>query len=97
MPSEVILEHGEMFTPLVPITYTLMEPQACHDNVLYLYKRFKIKHMCVGYALAADLSWRYHSWGLGHADNIVETTAPFLAYFGCLLVPTEDIHQQHSF
>ena len=85
VPSSVILENGEMFTG-IPVTYTFMEPQACHDNVLYLYQRYKIKHMCIGYALATDLKWRYHSWGLSHGNNIVETTAPFLKYYGCIMV-----------
>ncbi len=85
VPSSVILEKGELFKE-PSITYTAMESQACHDNVMFLYRRYKIKNMCIGYALANDLKWRYHSWGLGHTNSIVETTTPFLLYFGCVMV-----------
>jgi len=83
--SAIIAEKGGLFRVLA-VQYWFMEPQACHDNVLYLYKRHKIKHMCVGYALAPDRQWRYHSWGLGHNGRLIETTAPFLLYFGCILI-----------
>lgn len=85
IPTSVILQHGELFR-CIQVQYWFMEPNACHDNVLYLYERHKIKHMCIGYALAPDRKWRYHSWGLGHNGRIVETTAQFLLYFGCIMV-----------
>ena len=83
--SAIIAEKGGLFRVLM-VQYWFMEPQACHDNVLYLYERHKIKHMCIGYALAPDRQWRYHSWGLGHDGRLIETTAPFLLYFGCIMV-----------
>jgi hypothetical protein len=86
VPTQVILQNGGLFVGNV-ISYHLMELQACHDNILYLYDRKKIRNMCIGYAMAEDRKWRYHSWGLGHTYNIIETTAPFLLYFGCVLVP----------
>jgi hypothetical protein len=84
VPSTAILEHGELFVGNT-ITYKPMAPKACHTNVLALYDSQQIKNMCVGYALAPDRQWRYHSWGLGPSFDIVETTAPFLLYFGCIL------------
>lgn len=84
-PVNDILQHGELFVGN-PIKYRLMTPKACHQNVLALYKQQKIVNMCSGYALAPDRKWRYHSWGLTKAMDIVETTAPFLLYFGCILV-----------
>lgn len=88
IPVSTILEKGGLFRS-VTIKYWWMEPKQCHDNVAYLFQRHKIKHMCVGYALAPDGQWRYHSWGFGHNQEIVETTAPFLLYFGCVLVIKE--------
>ena len=84
IPEQVIVENGGLFRT-VNIQMWPMEPQHCHDNVLYLYERHKIKHMCVGYALAPDGKWRYHSWGWSHSGRLVETTVPFLLYYGCVL------------
>lgn len=90
-----ILQHSELFVAY-PIAYRLMKPNQCHDNVLDLFHNKQVEHMCVGYALAPDRSWRYHSWGLTWGSEasraalptIVETTAQFLLYYGCVLVPT---------
>lgn len=84
VPSQAIFEYGELFVGN-PIVYRFMTPNACHDNVLHLYTKGRILCICVGYALAADRKWRYHSWGLTVNQEIVETTAPFLLYFGCIL------------
>jgi hypothetical protein len=84
VPSHIIFEYGELFVGN-PILYKYMLPNCCHDNVLQLYNSGTIPRMCVGYALAQDRKWRYHSWGLTSTFDIVETTAPFLLYFGCIL------------
>lgn len=86
--SFVILSKGELFVGN-PIQYQYMKPNSCHDNVLQLYADQNIDHMCVGYALPPDRKWRYHSWGLQKDGTIVETTAPFLLYFGCVMVPLD--------
>jgi hypothetical protein len=82
--TNAVLKHGKLFVGN-PIHYKLMQPNACHNNVYHLWKNNKIANMCVGYALAPDRTWRFHSWGLSHNLEIVETTAPFLLYFGCVL------------
>lgn len=84
VPSHIIFEYGELFVGN-PILYKYMTPNACHDNVMHLYATGSIMCMCVGYALAEDRKWRYHSWGLTHNKEIIETTASFLLYFGCVL------------
>jgi hypothetical protein len=84
-PVNEILEHGEIFVGN-PIKYRRMTPKACHSNVWELWKQKKILTMCVGYALAPDRKWRFHSWGLSENLEIVETVAPFLLYFGCILL-----------
>ena len=84
-----VLQHGELFVGN-PIRYQLMKPNACHENVYTLWQHKQISHMCVGYALAPDRSWRFHSWGLSEKLDIVETTAPFLLYFGCVLQKKPD-------
>lgn len=84
VPTCAIVNHGELFVGNL-IRYNLMVPKACHTNVLTLWDQKKISNMCVGYALAPDRKWRYHSWGLTERLDIVETTAPFLLYFGCVL------------
>lgn len=80
---QALLEHGEVFVK--PVQYRIMIPNNCHNNVLRLWNKGELAAMCVGYALAPDRKWRFHSWGLSKQQHdIVETTAPFLLYFGCV-------------
>ena len=78
-----LLQKGELFVNNL-IRYRFMTPNKCHDNVLHLWNNGEIAAMCVGFALAPDRKWRFHSWGLNTQQDIVETTAPFLLYFGCI-------------
>lgn len=58
----------------------LMQPSTCHGNVRYLYENGYIKELHTGFALSSDGKWRFHSWGIGFDDIIVETTELRLAY-----------------
>lgn len=62
-------------------TYKKMKLNHCHSNAEKLLFNNKVDSIAIGFALSADGLWRSHSWGL-KKDKIVETTQPFIRYFG---------------
>lgn len=61
----------------------------CHENSFYLWKENQENTLiCTGYALSKDGMWRQHSWLVNlkaRSNQIIETTAPRVAYFGVCL------------
>jgi hypothetical protein len=57
---------------------------ACHANVARLFVAGR-GAVATGYALAGDGLWREHSWIVDGGGRVIETTAGWLVYHGCIL------------
>jgi hypothetical protein len=57
---------------------------ACHVNVARLHRAGR-GAIATGYALAEDGLWREHSWIVEASGAVVETTVPWVLYYGCML------------
>lgn len=83
-----ILSHGQFW---VGSNVKLMcgEPSQCHANSANLWEQNKdTTRICTGYALSEDGMWRQHSWIVwhkAHSNQIVETTAKRIAYYGFVM------------
>lgn len=58
----------------------IMQPSACFYNTQVLLNKGKIKEIHKGFALSLDGVWRFHAWGIGFNNVIVETTEHRIAY-----------------
>lgn len=65
-----------------------MAANSCHRNISALYAYGKIDKIVTGYALADDLGWRSHTFGLKNG-KVVETTYQYDLYYGAELTPAE--------
>lgn len=76
--------HGRLWTGRV--VRRRGRPCDCHRNAAALWFAGRAGGIGTGYALSDDGLWREHSWGLGLAGELIETTEPRTAYFGVELL-----------
>jgi len=83
-----LLSSGHLITG--PIATEELDEGYCHENVaeLWLDRERGLTAIGTGYALSEDGLWRQHSWCMRN-DQIVETTARRIKYFGRLLTGNE--------
>ena len=65
----------------------------CHRNAARLFCSTEgAVRIASGYALSDDDSWRQHSWGVeAETSCVIETTVPWLRYFGFVLDDPESL------
>ena len=83
-----LLSSGQLITG--PVAREELDEGYCHENIaeLWLKPGAGLTAIGTGYALSEDGLWRQHSWGMRN-DQIVETTAERVKYFGRILTGNE--------
>lgn len=85
-----IMERGQLWLGDTP---KIMpgQPSQCHRNSCACWEANEARTiLCTGYALSEDGLWRQHSWLVDFTfPQIVETTAPRVAYFGFAMTREE--------
>jgi len=67
-----------------------MEMCQCHKNsIFYWDKNRKDSFFVTGYALANNGIWYQHSWILNKHNDVIDTTADRIKYFGFILTNLE--------
>jgi len=79
---EMVIEAGYLHHG--PSKLTMMQDQHCHQNASLLFYRQEVLAIGTGYGLY-DRIWWNHSWGIGRAGEIIETTELRQKYFGVVL------------
>jgi hypothetical protein len=87
-----LIERGQLRVSDEDVELEQMDSKACHRNAVTIVKQRGVSEGLVlghGYALSDGL-WREHSWvhELG-SNRMIETTAPWVAYFGYTLTDIE--------